>query len=191
MGRRLDRLPPRSHLPRRLEAAFGGGRPQSGYNQTAPEMGHLYYSELGNRPYPDPGWGLQSRGPFQHLTSYYYWSAERYAPGQDAAWVFAFSTGYHAGGGHTDLPYYALAVRDGDVPSNIVPPVLNIAPASAASLRITWPTNVLTYALEYATNLPAVGWTTVTNLVTTNDNRLSVTVPTDASRRFYRLRQLW
>ena len=166
-----------------------GPDPQPGYNQTTPEMGHLYYSELGNRAYPEPGWGLQNMGPFQHLGSSTYWSAERYAPGQDSAWAFTFAVGSHAGGAHTDLPYSAIAVRDGDVPSNIVPPVLSIAPMSAASLRITWPTNVVTYVLECATNLPAAAWITVTNQVTTNASRLSVTVQADGSQRFYRLRQ--
>ena len=99
-----------------------GETPSSGYNQLTPEMGHLFYVELGNKGYeaPDgscaqPGWGLNSKGPYQHLTAYYYWSAERYAAGQDAAWVFAFGVGFHAGFGHTDLPYFGMAVRAGDV----------------------------------------------------------------------------
>ena len=165
-----------------------GSDPQSGYNQTAPEMGHLYYSELGNRAYPEPGWGLQNRGPFQHLTSYYCWSAERSAAGQDAAWVFAFSTGSHAGFGHTDLPYDALAVHDGDVVP-VLPKRLTFARVSADSVQITWPAVYADHVLEYATSLPAAGWTTVTNQATTNANRLSITVPTGASQRFYRLRQ--
>ena len=163
-----------------------GANPQSGYGQTTPEMGHLYYSELGNRPYPDPGWGLQNTGSFQHLTSYYCWSAERAAPGQDAAWVFAFSTGSHAGFGHTDLPYYALAVRAGDV----VPELrLSIARVGSASAEITWATNFAGHVLEHAASLPAAGWSTVTNAATTIGGRRSVTVETGATQRVYRLRK--
>jgi len=100
----------------------------------------------------------------------------------------AISNCRYTGFGHTDLPYHALAVHDGDVVP-VIPKRLNFARASADSVQLTWPTVYANHVLDYATSLPAAGWTTVTNQATTNANRLSITVPTDASQRFYRLRQ--
>jgi hypothetical protein len=66
---------------------------------------------------------------------------------------------------------------------------LSISPVSAASVQITWATNFADHVLEYATSLPAAGWSTVTNAVTTIGDRLSVTVDTGATTRFFRLRK--
>jgi len=41
--------------------------------------------------------------------------------------------------------------------------------------------------LEYATNLPAAAWNTVTNLAASNGNRVAVTVEANPLPRFYRL----
>src|SRR5207247_1902969 len=67
---------------------------------------------------------------------------------------------------------------------------LNISRAGTASVQIAWATNFADHVLEYATSLPATGWTTVTNAVATIGDRLSVTVDTGASKRFFRLRKL-
>jgi hypothetical protein len=64
---------------------------------------------------------------------------------------------------------------------------LNMSRAAAGSVQISWATNVSDYVLQFATNLPAAGWSTVTNQVITNANRCFVTVETDAPERFYRL----
>jgi hypothetical protein len=66
---------------------------------------------------------------------------------------------------------------------------LSIARAGSASAEITWATNFADHVLEYATSLPAAGWSSVTNVVTRVGDRLSVTVDTAASTRFYRLRK--
>jgi len=66
---------------------------------------------------------------------------------------------------------------------------LNIARVGPAAIQASWRTNFSEHVLEYAPSFPAAGWSTVTNLVTTNANRLSVLVPTDGAQGFYRLRQ--
>ena len=66
---------------------------------------------------------------------------------------------------------------------------LSITRVGSAAIQASWRTNFSDHVLEYAPSFPAAGWSTVTSAVTTNTNRLSVTVPTDASQRFYRLRQ--
>jgi hypothetical protein len=66
---------------------------------------------------------------------------------------------------------------------------LNISRVGTASVQITWATNFANHVLEYATSLQAAGWSTVTNAAVTIGDRLSVTVDTDDSKRFYRLRK--
>lgn len=93
------------------------------FNNTSSEMGHLYYTELGNLgyvstsgAYPQSGYGLQNTGDFQHLRSYDYWSGTEYSLDTNRAWYFAHFFGLQ----HS---YYkdhwfgmnALAVRSGDV----------------------------------------------------------------------------
>ena len=58
-----------------------------------------------------------------------------------------------------------------------------------ASVQITWATNFADHILEHAAGLPTAGWSTVTNAVVTVGDRLSVTVDTGASKRFFRLRK--
>lgn len=66
---------------------------------------------------------------------------------------------------------------------------LSISPAGATSVQITWATNFADYVLESVGSLPAAGWSIVTNTTSTIGDRLSVTLDTDASQRFYRLRK--
>jgi len=66
---------------------------------------------------------------------------------------------------------------------------LSIARVGTASIQITWATNFNDHVLEHATRVPAAGWSTVTNAEITVEARRSVTVDTDASQRFYRLRK--
>ena len=69
-------------------------------------------------------------------------------------------------------------------------PWLNISRVGTASVQITWATNFADHVLEYATSLPAPGWTTVTNGVTNAGDRLAVTLDSSGiSSRFYRLRK--
>jgi len=66
---------------------------------------------------------------------------------------------------------------------------LNISRAGTASVRMAWATNFADHVLEYAASLPAVGWSTVTNATSTEEDRVSVTVDIEATQRFYRLRK--
>jgi hypothetical protein len=66
---------------------------------------------------------------------------------------------------------------------------LNISRVGATAVEMTWATNFADHVLEYATNFPAAGWSAVTNAVATNGNHVSVTVDTEASQRFFRLRK--
>jgi hypothetical protein len=104
------------------------GSTSYGYNNTSSEMGHLYYTELGNLGLYDTSggyvgtgnWGLTNTGPFEHLQSLIYWSGTEWAHNTFYAWFF--STGV----GRQELDYksdsmYALAVRPGDVQAAPVP----------------------------------------------------------------------
>ena len=109
----------------RLPTAYNkdASGPCSQNNCNGSEMGHLYFDELGNKGWPETGWGLANKTPFDNLQADWYWSGSEWAPIPDHAWYFTFLTGaqgyfhkYHDG----DL--YALAVRPGDVASpNAVP----------------------------------------------------------------------
>ena len=70
----------------------------------------------------------------------------------------------------------------------IVPvPWLGISPARAGSVQISWATNFADYVLEYASEVPAVNWTTVTNTIGSTNDVLSVTLDAAGSPRLYRL----
>ncbi len=88
-----------------------------GLNCTGSEMGHLYYTELGNTASSS---GFANTGDFQNLQNWYYWSGTEH-PTQDA-WYF--STDIDIGGGYQNITLkafgnYAIAVRPGDV--SVVP----------------------------------------------------------------------
>ena len=97
--------------------------PTSRYNITSSEMGHLYYTELGNLgfedtngAFPQPGWGLNNTSPFQNLLDRIYWSGTEFGNNNNAAWDFHFSSGNRdATPSQNNL--YALAVHSGDVAS--------------------------------------------------------------------------
>ena len=91
----------------------------SGYNCTNSEMGHLFYTELGNKGYcdafgtcPQSGWGLENKGPFTNLQEATYWSGSEYAPDPIGAWVFYFWRGDQFTEDKV-LHDYAWAVRPG------------------------------------------------------------------------------
>lgn len=102
------RLPTTLQPDPTCEAQWGGD--SFGLNCTGSEMGHLWYIELGNTPYH-----LVKTGDFQNLVSYYYWSRTEYAPDPNNAWTFYVNIGEQHWLNKTH-PYYAMAVRDGDVP---------------------------------------------------------------------------
>ncbi len=66
---------------------------------------------------------------------------------------------------------------------------LAISRLGGTSARITWPTNSAGYTLEHSTTFPVAGWSTVTNAVVTSGDLFVVTVNTEDSKHFYRLRK--
>lgn len=103
------------------------GTTTGGYNITSSEMGHLFYSELGNKGWcstsgvwNQPGNGLSNKGPFQNLLSATYWSGTEYSTGGSPGFAWNFSTngggqGNYAKDGGTFFYFSALAVSPGDV----------------------------------------------------------------------------
>ncbi len=103
------------------------GTTTAGYNITSSELGHLYYSELGNKGCLDTsghiqaGWGLTNTGPFVNLQPY--WgslSGTEFVNEPNVVWEFI--TDY----GRQDITTKnvvvdALAVRPGHVESTPVP----------------------------------------------------------------------
>jgi hypothetical protein len=66
---------------------------------------------------------------------------------------------------------------------------LRVTPVGMAAVQFSWRTNFSDHVLENAPSFSATDWSIVTDAVTTTGNRNSVTVGTDASQRFYRLRK--
>jgi hypothetical protein len=101
--------------------AYGtDGTTTAGYNITTSEMGHLFYTELGDKGYADvngniqSGWGLVNTGPFTNLRPSFYWSGTEYALSPSGAWTFYFVGGVQDYF-YKDYEFYALAVHDGAV----------------------------------------------------------------------------
>ena len=75
------------------------GTTTAGYNITTSEMGHLFYTELGNKAYyatdgsMQAGYGLTNKGPFANLVSGVYWSGTEYSANPGSAWFF-YTDGY-------------------------------------------------------------------------------------------------
>jgi|GEM_PF-1624650 len=98
---------------------FNGIGP-NGYNITTGEMGHLFYTELGNTGYydisgncPQPGWGLTRTGDFQNLHPEY-WLGTQSTADPNQAWNFSPIYGNYSATIKT-LNFDAIAVRSGDV----------------------------------------------------------------------------
>jgi len=94
-----------------------------GWNITSSQLGHLFYTELGNKEMYDvrgtyqPGGGLTNTGPFKNLAAYLYWSGTASASG-----VWTFDTW----NGHQDIfttGYFgtALAVLPGNIAAEGTP----------------------------------------------------------------------
>ncbi|RJQ19901.1 MAG: DUF1566 domain-containing protein [Nitrospiraceae bacterium] len=103
------------------------GSTTAGFNITSSEMGHLFYTEIGNKAYydtsgggPQSGWGLTNTGDFQKLLSNYYWSGTEYSANPTNAWGFNTYTGNQTKY-NKDVTSYAIAVRPGDVSVAVAP----------------------------------------------------------------------
>ena len=96
------------------------GTTTAGLNITDSEMGHLFYTELGNSGYLDTvgnsvvGYGLQNSGDFQNLKQAYYWSDYN---SENYSWGFNLAEGHQNTRNVGLFSYGAIAVRDGDVGS--------------------------------------------------------------------------
>ena len=95
------------------------GTTTGGYNITSSDMGHLFYTALGNVGWydtscsgPQSGWGLTKTGDFQNLQPDEYWSGTEYSANSVNAWYFSTNHGnqfYHLKTSNN----YAIAVMDG------------------------------------------------------------------------------
>lgn len=99
-----------------------------GYNLANSELGHLYYTELGNLGYkgtdgiePQPGWDVKNTGVFDNLdmSQAIYWSSTQHD--LDNAWTFVMDNGAQVTNPKV-LPLHAIAVHDGDVAASIPEP---------------------------------------------------------------------
>ena len=90
------------------------GIASTGFNCTGSEMGHLWYTELGNvGKLP-----ISNTGNFLNLLPNYYWSETVYAPDRNLPWFFDASVGFQLFStlvGKRDTNHLAMAVRPGDV----------------------------------------------------------------------------
>ena len=100
-------------LPVTVEVPITSG---SNYNITSSEMGHLYYTELGNQAVV----GLTNSGIFQDLLINPFWSGTMSTAYPDEAWTFDTDSGnqlpHPLGAG-----FHGIAVRPGDVVPTSVP----------------------------------------------------------------------
>jgi hypothetical protein len=102
------------------------GNITAGYNITSSEMGHLFYTELGNlgtyntSGVSQPGYGLMKTGDFANLVNSWYWSGTGYADVSTYAWTFNMDLGYQYDR-HKGFDLYGLAVRSGQVSTVPVP----------------------------------------------------------------------
>ena len=95
-----------------------------GYNITTSEMGHLFYTELGNYgaydisgnyndcDYSHPLYCLTITGDFQNLEPRGYWSGTEYSANTNKGWVFYTKFGMQSSY-LKDGVYHAIAVMDG------------------------------------------------------------------------------
>ena len=75
------------------------------------------------------------------------------------------------------------------VPSAPAPPLLSALSIrqSGASIAIYWPTSLTALSLQFATNLTAPDWRTVTNVPAVTGTQCSVTLPNAGPPRYFRL----
>jgi hypothetical protein len=90
--------------------------PVTGYDRTDSEMGHLYYTELGNQAYT-----LSATAPFTNLRADRYWSGTEYSI--PLAWAFVMGSGNQTIASKIKTPGDGLAVRAGQLEASAVPEI--------------------------------------------------------------------
>lgn len=107
-----------------------------GYNNTTGELGHMFYTDLGNLGYYDAsgstqsGYGVTNSSftdgdsgdsvSILNLQNYVYWYSEEYAPDDEDAWAFYANYGQQRNS-YKDVSRNVWAVRAGDVSPVPVP----------------------------------------------------------------------
>jgi hypothetical protein len=102
----------------RLPSALNqdGTGPCDGYDCSESEMGHLYYTELGNTAQER----LANKGPFANLRKGNYWTALEWASFSGNAWAFGFEFGLQGFADKTlAVSFFAMAVHDGDIGASV------------------------------------------------------------------------
>jgi hypothetical protein len=135
------------------------GTTTAGCNIATSEMGHLFYTELGNKGYYDvngngsqPGLGLVNKGPFMHLQPAYYWADTEYVLDTSLVWNFTFGLG-HQIIDNKGLDAYALAVHEGNVGA---PPIYTNLDISSFNITKNKRTGKTTASMSGTIGLPAL-----------------------------------
>lgn len=119
--------------------SYDGSTPW-GYNNTTSEMGHLYYTELGNQgmydtsgngPRPQSVYGLRNTGVFNNLVIDWYWSGTAASPYN--AWLFLAGSGGQMAYDKNNNNR-ALAVLPGQISSVPAPATLLLMGSGLAGL---------------------------------------------------------
>jgi hypothetical protein len=111
-----------------------------GMNQTASEMGNLFYNVLGGKAGAAGGGIIETHNAnynlFQNVRPYFYWSSVQFDENQKA-WIFAFYDGGQDTR-HKMSQSHVWAVHDGDVgPSPVpLPATLLLLTPALAGLRV-------------------------------------------------------
>lgn len=84
-----------------------------------------------------------------------------------------------------DYALVSLTAVDASIP----PPVLAISQLSIGLIEISWPVEASDYTLESTMNLPATGWSPVTNNVIISGGLCTIQLEAAESQRMYRLRK--
>lgn len=71
----------------------------------------------------------------------------------------------------------------------VLAPRLSISRVDSTAIQIAWAGNFMGYRLEVATSFPATMWEAVTNSGFIESDRIKVSLPTDGTQRWYRLRE--